>query len=117
MKQLSIFLENKQGALVEVLRLLKEGNIQIQASTIAETEEYGIYRVICDKPEQAYLILKEHGIAVNLTDMKTVELVDKPGGAAAAIEKIVAEGVNISYFYTFIIDGKPTLLYREKKPI
>ena len=94
MKQLSIFLENKQGALVDVLRFLKEANIQIIASTIAETEQYGIYRVICDNPEQAYIVLKEQGIAVNLTEMKCVELADKPGGAAEAIEKIVAEGVN-----------------------
>ena len=94
MKQLSIFLENKQGALVDVLRYLKEANIQIIASTIAETEQYGIYRVICDNPEQAYIVLKEQGVAVNLTEMKCVELADKPGGAAEAIEKIVAEGVN-----------------------
>lgn len=115
MKQLSIFLENKQGALVDVLRYLKESNIQIIASTIAETEQYGIYRVICDNPEQAYLVLKEQGVAVNLTEMKCVELADKPGGAAEAIEKIVAEGVNISYFYTFLINGKGVLVYREKR--
>ena len=61
-KQLSIFIENKEGTLIKVLELLSKAGIQIIASTIADTKDYGIYRVICDKPEDAYLILKEAGI-------------------------------------------------------
>ncbi len=57
-KQLSIFIENKGGTLIEVLELLSKAGIQIIASTVADTKDYGIYRVICDRPEDAYIILK-----------------------------------------------------------
>ena len=56
-KQLSIFIENKGGTLIKVLDLLSKANIQIIASTIADTKDYGIYRVLCDNPSQAYIIL------------------------------------------------------------
>jgi hypothetical protein len=114
MKQLSIFLENKQGTLIQVLNLLKEANIQIVASTVADTAEYGIYRVICDNTEQAYIILKENGIAVNLTEVNSIELDDTPGAAANAISKLVEEGVNIAYLYSFLLNGKGMLVYRKR---
>jgi len=114
MKQLSIFLENKQGTLIQVLNLLKDANIQIVASTVADTAEYGIYRVICDKTEQAYIILKENGIAVNLTEVDCIELDDTPGAAANAIAKLVEEGVNIAYLYSFLLNGKGMLVYRKR---
>ena len=56
-KQLSIFIENKEGTLTKVLELLSKAGIQIIASTIADTKDYGIYRVLCNQPTQAYLIL------------------------------------------------------------
>ena len=115
MKQLSIFLENKQGTLIQVLNLLKKANIQIIASTIADTAEYGIYRIICDNTEQAYLILKENGIAVNLTDANCIELDDTPGSAADAIAKLVEANVNIAYLYSFLLNGKGMLVYRVKQ--
>ena len=63
-KQLSIFIENKGGTLIQVLELLSQAGIQIIASTVADTMDYGIYRVLCDKPTDAYLLLREHGINV-----------------------------------------------------
>ena len=63
-KQLSIFIENKEGTLTKVLDLLSKAGIQIIASTIADTNDCGIYRVLCNQPTQAYLILKENGINV-----------------------------------------------------
>ena len=59
--QLSIFIENRAGTLVKVLKLLKQANIQIIASTIADTAEYGIYRLICSEPMRAYKELQEAG--------------------------------------------------------
>ena len=114
MKQLSIFLENKQGTLVQVLNLLKEANIQIIASTVADTAEYGIYRIICDQTEQAYLILKENGIAVNLTEVSCIELDDTPGSAANAISQLVEQDINIAYLYSFLFNGKGMLVYRTR---
>ena len=58
-QQLSVFIENKSGTLQRVLNLLKEAGIQLIASTIADTVEYGIYRIICSEPKRAYETLKE----------------------------------------------------------
>ena len=61
--QLSIFIENRSGTLVKVLQVLKQAQIQIIASTIADTAEYGIYRLICSEPIRAYEELKKAGVA------------------------------------------------------
>ena len=68
-QQLSVFIENKSGTLQRVLNLLKEAGIQLIASTIADTVEYGIYRIICSEPKRAYETLKEAGISVALSDV------------------------------------------------
>ena len=65
-QQLSVFIENKSGTLQRVLNLLKEAGIQLIASTIADTVEYGIYRIICSEPKRAYETLKENHLSVFL---------------------------------------------------
>ena len=84
--QLSIFIENRSGTLIKVLQILKESGIQIVASTIADTAEYGIYRLICSEPLRAYEELKNGGIAVALSNVFALELDDEPGRAADAVE-------------------------------
>ena len=110
--QLSVFLENKSGALVRVLRLLKQENIQLIASTIADTADYGIFRVICSEPEKAYGVLKEAGVAVSLCEVFAVALDDRPGQAADAIELFASEGINVAYLYSFLLNGKGVLIFR-----
>ena len=66
MKQLSIFIENKRGTLLAVLNALKGAGIQIIASTISDTQDFGIYRIICDDAERAFIVLKEQGITATL---------------------------------------------------
>ena len=80
--QLSIFIENRAGTLVKVLNILKQSSIQIVASTIADTAEYGIYRLICSEPARAYQELKSAGVAVALSDVFALELDNEPGCAA-----------------------------------
>lgn len=111
-KQLSIFIENKEGTLTKVLELLSKAGIQIIASTIADTKDYGIYRVLCNQPTQAYLILKENGINVQLADVIALSIDDIPGRAAEAVKKISASGVNILYLYSFLWKGKGVLVLR-----
>lgn len=84
-QQLSVFIENKSGTLQRVLNLLKEAGIQLIASTIADTVEYGIYRIICSEPKRAYETLKEAGISVALSDVFAITLDNQPGRAADAI--------------------------------
>lgn len=110
--QLSVFIENKSGALVRVLRLLKQENIQLIASTIADTVDYGIFRIICSQPEKAYNVLRETGIAVSLCEVFAVELDDRPGQAADAIELFAGEGISIAYLYSFLLNGKGVLIFR-----
>ena len=110
--QLSVFLENKSGTLVKVLKLLKGANIQLIASTIADTAEYGICRIICSEPTKAYGILKDAGIAVSLADVFAIQLDDVPGRAADAIEIFSNEGISIAYLYSFLLNGKGVLIFR-----
>ena len=110
--QLSVFVENKSGTLLKVLQSLKEANIQIIASTIADTQEYGIYRIICSQPEKAYLLLKEDGINVVLSDVFAIELDNCPGRAAQAVELFSSNGIDLSYMYSFLLHGKGILVFR-----
>ena len=110
--QLSVFVENKSGTLVRVLRLLKREKIQLIASTIADTVDYGIFRIICSQPEKAYNVLREAGIAVSLCEVFAVELDDRPGKAADAIELFAGEGISIAYLYSFLLNGKGVLIFR-----
>lgn len=110
--QLSVFIENKSGTLVSVLKLLKEEGIQLVASTIADTAEYGICRIICSEPTRAYDVLKKAGIAVSLCEVFAIELDDEPGRAADAIEIFSKEGISIAYLYSFLLNGKGVLIFR-----
>lgn len=111
-KQLSIFIENKGGTLINVLDLLSKAGIQIIASTVADTKDYGIYRILCDNPAQAYLILKESGINVQLSDVIALCIDDQPGRAAEAIKQISDSGISILYLYSFLWKSKGVLVFR-----
>ena len=111
-KQLSIFIENKGGTLIKVLDSLSKAGIQIIASTVADTKDYGIYRVLCDNPAQAYLILKDAGINVQLSDVIALSIDDQPGRAAEVVKKISDAGVSILYLYSFLWNGKGVLVFR-----
>lgn len=110
--QLSIFIENKSGTLVKVLKLLKEEGIQLIASTIADTAEYGICRIICSEPVRAYEVLKAAGVAVSLCEVFALKLDDEPGRAADAIELFSKEGISIAYLYSFLLGGNGVLVFR-----
>lgn len=110
--QLSVFIENKSGTLVKVLKSLKEEGIQLIASTIADTAEYGILRIICSQPDRAYRVLKDAGVAVSLCEVFAISLDDVPGRAADAIEMFAREGISIAYLYSFLLAGKGVLIFR-----
>lgn len=113
MKQLSIFIENKQGTLLTVLNVLKSANIQIIASTISDTQDFGIYRIICDDPERAYIVLGEQGVSVTLTEVFAIQLEDKPGEAARVLALFAEADISIAYMYSFLLSGKGILVFRS----
>ena len=114
--QLSIFIENKAGTLLRVLELFKEAQIQLVASTIADTVEYGIYRIICSEPSRAYQVLKNAGISVALSDVFAITLDDVPGRAADAVKVLHDAGIGITYMYSFLLGGKGILVFRTDNP-
>ena len=105
-QQLSVFIENKSGTLQKVLNLLKEAGIQLIASTIADTVEYGIYRIICSEPKRAYETLKEAGITLD----------NQPGRAADAITIFSEAQIGITYLYSFLLGNKGILIFRTDNP-
>lgn len=110
--QLSVFLENTTGTLVQVLRQLKKANVQLVAITIADTAEYGILRIVCAEPLRACEVLKEAGIAVAISDVFALELDNKPGCASDVIDLFSQAGISIAYVYTFLYGGKGILVFR-----
>ena len=108
--QLSIFIENRSGTLIKVLDALKEAKIQIVASTIADTAEYGIYRLICSEPMRACDELKKANVAIS--EVFAIEIDDQPGRAAEAVKLFSEAGISITYMYSFLLRGKGVLIFR-----
>lgn len=101
-KQLSVFLENTPGRLRAVTSVLAENNVNIRALTLADTSDFGVLRLIVDKPELAVIILKEKNFTVKLADVIAVEMDDTPGGLDNVLEVLDAREVNIEYMYAFM---------------
>ena len=101
-KQISVFLENKSGRLADVTRTLGENDIDISALSIADTTDFGILRLIVNKPERAEEILKDHGFTVSGTSVIAIGVQDKPGGLAVALKVLDEEKIGIEYMYAFV---------------
>ena len=110
--QLSIFIENRSGTLIKVLELMKQSRIQMIACTIADTAEYGIFRIICSEPERACVELKEAGVAIAISEVFAIELDDQPGGAADVVRIFSDAGISITYMYAFLYKSKGILVLR-----
>lgn len=115
-KQLSVFVENKAGTLVKVLRLIADANIHIIASTTPDTVDFGIARIICTEPRRAFELLKEAGVSVALSDVFVLVLPNETGAAASAIERFADAGINLTYIYSFLLRGKGILIFRTDNP-
>jgi len=116
--QISVFLENRKGRLYEVCSLLGKNKINIRALTIAETPEFGILRIVVDKPQEAIKILKNNGFTANLTDIVAVEVEDKPSGLAGILKILSAGDINVEYMYGFLekSSDKALLVFRFEDP-
>ncbi len=102
MKQLSVFVENKVGRLSAVLDVLKENAIDISALSLADTSEYGILRLVVDKPDEALNALRESGVMVKCTEVIAAAMDDAPGGLAYLLSVLSEANVGIEYMYAFI---------------
>lgn len=102
LKQLNVFVENKKGALVEITKALAANNINIRALSIADTEEFGILRMIVSDNDTAASILAEKEYLLKITDVVGVKIGDQPGKLSTALEILDKEDINVEYLYAFM---------------
>lgn len=102
LQQISIFMENKPGRLYEATKILGDNNINIRTLSLADTSEFGIARLIVDKPELVTELLKDNNFTARLTPVLAIEVPDKPGGLAEVLKIFHELGANIEYMYGFV---------------
>ena len=117
-KQLSVFLENKPGPLSEPCHALAKAGVNILTLSLADTQQFGIMRLIVKDFEKARTVLTEAGCAVRLTEVVAVEVEDRPGGLAQILEIIESKDINIEYMYAFTVGrkDKAVLVFRFDDP-
>ena len=116
--QISVFLENKPGQLAEFTRLLEKNQIDMRALSIAETQDFGILRLIVDDPYKTVNVVKEAGYICSITPVLAVELSDKPGSLVKILTALEEGGVNVEYTYAFITRKKNAayMVFRVNDP-
>ncbi len=102
LKQISIFLENKEGRLKKAINILSQSNINIRALSIADTSEFGILRLIVHDSEKAQKKLEEKKFVVKVNEVIAVEVPDQPGGLDSILEILYDSKINVEYLYAFV---------------
>lgn len=118
LKQLSLFLENKPGALSAPMRVLAAEGLNITTLSIADTQNFGILRLILRDWEKARELLEKNGFVVKVTDVVAIEVPDKPGGLAEVLGVLEGTGINVEYMYAFTLkkEDKGVLVFRFDDP-
>ena len=101
-KQISVFLENKQGRLAFIAEVLAKNSINIRALSLADTTNFGILRLIVNEPDRAEKILKDEGFTVSLTEVVSVALTDTPGGLVEILKILEEASMDVEYLYAFV---------------
>lgn len=101
-RQLTVFVENKQGTIVSVTETLSKHNVNIRALSIAETEDFGILRLIVNDEATAVKMLEDEGCLLKITEVVGVKIGDEPGKLAAALKVLDEANVNVEYLYAFM---------------
>ena len=104
-KQLSVFIENRQGRLGEVLNVLKENDVNILSISLADTTEYGLLRLIVNNPERGCEVLIKAGFSSMLTDVVIIKIPHVTGALQEILARITEKGVNIEYMYGLSVEA------------
>lgn len=115
-KQLSVFLENKEGRLDKVLEILAAGGINIVALSLADSSDYGMLRMIVSDPEKGRMVLREAGIMAMLTDVVALRCPHAAGSLSKAMHLVVAEQINIEYMYAFANGSDAAAVLKSDAP-
>ena len=102
LKQLTVFVENKQGTLENVTDTLASNNVNIRALSIAETDGFGILRLIVDDEAKAEKVLQEEGYLIKITEVVGVKIGDAPGKLSYVLRTLADAGINMEYLYAFM---------------
>ena len=104
-EQLSVFVENRQGRLGEILQVLQESDVNILSMSLADTTEYGLFRLIVDKPELGREKLASHGFSSIVSEVLVINLPHEPGSLQKILQKITDAKLDIEYLYGLDTDG------------
>ena len=100
--QLSVFAENKPGKIEKVTGILAQYNINIRAITISDAGDYGIIKLLVDKPVEANEALNQNKIAATLKDIVAVKINDNPGSLNSVASALSKNNINVEDAYGFI---------------
>lgn len=114
--QLSVFLENREGRLDEVLNVLAENEVNIVALSLADTSDYGMLRMIVSEPHKGRAALKEAGITAMLTDVVALRVPHATGSLSKAMHLIVEGEVNVEYMYAFANGADAAAVLKSDDP-
>jgi hypothetical protein len=109
-KQISLFAENKPGRLANIASNFRKAGINIRAFTIAEAGDFGIIRMVVDRPDDAHEVLHSAGFTVSETNVLGVEMEDVPGGLGKIADVLGEKNINIDYAYAFVTKTEKALL-------
>ena len=112
--QISVFLENRAGQLAEITGVLAKKGIDLRAINIAETSDYGVLRLIADKPQEAASTLLEQGFILSMTPVVAVSVPDEPGGLAKVLDVLAKENIDVEYMYSVFgqVEGLAHMVFR-----
>ncbi len=118
LNQLSVFLENKPGRLSHPCKVLADAGVNILTLSLADTDQFGIMRLIVQDWEAAKAALTDAGCVVNVTPVTAIEVEDRPGGLESVLQAIEQVGINVEYMYalTFRRGDKAVVVFRFEKP-
>jgi hypothetical protein len=116
--QVSLFAENKPGRIVSPVRLMAEQKIDIKSLFLADTEQFGVLRMIVSDWRRAAALLEEAGFLVKVTEVIAVEVADQPGGLADVLVALDGGAINVEYMYAFPIAShdRAILIFRFNSP-
>ena len=113
-QQISVFLENRAGQLSEITDILAGEVINMRALHIAETADYGVLRMIVDRPQRAASLLLEHGLILSMTPVLAVVVPDEPGALGKILALLARENIDVEYVYSVFgqVQGQACMIFR-----
>jgi len=117
-KQISVYLENRQGRLAQFTSVLADNGIDLMAATVADTTDFGIVRVITKDFDKAVEVLKKNGYSANVRDVLAISVPDKPGGLAEVLNLLNENNISVEYLYSLVrrLNHQAIVVCRVDKP-